>query len=877
MPKNKLVCQICILVILSLFILPDFSNSVLMAGKRNKKVRLVLRVDKADYKDVERAVKSMKGNVHFKYKNASALAVSVPADKVKALLSRPTVQSANKDKTIHLPAPNKVRRPGYGVVPNFVEVRVDYVQSLSTNQMQAFGGNEPDNYSPYTNDLTRASDFSAATGLFGDGVIVGIIDSGVSSASSVAARIVGGKNFTGDGVAFDSPANGDHGTWVAHCVGGAIIVGFSTSTTADAIARYCPTCILPDFFAPGIHGIPLFGQAPSALFYALKVFPVGSTSTPSSVISAAMDEAIELKKKFDKGKPGGVNIQVVNMSLGGISTFAGDDPVNAELAEKMVKTGIVVVASAGNNGPSGMTGGDPGLAENILTVGATNDATHERIVADRFFVGPGGGFLWRPVDNHLVAEFSSRGPTADGRSDPDIVAPGKFRLMQGANGSAFTWADGTSFSAPTVAGVAALLLSADPTAKPNEIRAAILNGADADLLDGNPSFEQDQGFGFVDAMAAYDALMAGAKNPRDRGRANGSVRKNIQRLVGNRNIITGRTGSTSFDLEPGERKEFFVDIEKDVVELIVTVSGLTPELPPASQNPIFGDDLILSVVSAITSTDDVLAFAFLAGDATFSIPEEDMNFGLTRVTVMGDWTNVGKIAGTLRVEKVKGDPEYGDRLVKTRIRDRESHFFAVDVPAGALSLSSTLLWKDHWGRYPTDDLDLILEDPTGDFNFSGASFDSPERVHIAGPQDGTWLLEVSGFTVWKGKEKYELFVEVDLGAMKLAGNADLESGTTNIQLIPTDFGLTQNYPNPFNPETRINYGLPKESTVSLKIFNVRGQLVRTLVDEAKPAGFYTVHWDGTNDQGLNVPSGAYIYQIKAGDEFMKSNKMVLIK
>jgi hypothetical protein len=98
--------------------------------------------------------------------------------------------------------------------------------------------------------------------------------------------------------------------------------------------------------------------------------------------------------------------------------------------------------------------------------------------------------------------------------------------------------------------------------------------------------------------------------------------------------------------------------------------------------------------------------------------------------------------------------------------------------------------------------------------------------------------------------------------------------------LPTVFALNQNYPNPFNPSTSIMYDVPESVdgavSVKLTVYNTRGQKVRTLVDEPKAAGRYTVHWDGTNGSGEQVSSGIYFYKIAAGD-FVKVKKMVLLK
>ena len=94
--------------------------------------------------------------------------------------------------------------------------------------------------------------------------------------------------------------------------------------------------------------------------------------------------------------------------------------------------------------------------------------------------------------------------------------------------------------------------------------------------------------------------------------------------------------------------------------------------------------------------------------------------------------------------------------------------------------------------------------------------------------------------------------------------------------IPKKFILYVNYPNPFCSETKIRYALPEDSDVTLKIYDITGQLVRVLVDELQEAGYYTVSWDGKDKNGREVPSGIYFYRIEAGS-FVTTRKAVLLR
>ncbi|HEX9916175.1 MAG TPA: T9SS type A sorting domain-containing protein, partial [candidate division Zixibacteria bacterium] len=86
----------------------------------------------------------------------------------------------------------------------------------------------------------------------------------------------------------------------------------------------------------------------------------------------------------------------------------------------------------------------------------------------------------------------------------------------------------------------------------------------------------------------------------------------------------------------------------------------------------------------------------------------------------------------------------------------------------------------------------------------------------------------------------------------------------------------QNYPNPFNPSTIIEYYLSKPCHVTLNIYNVLGQKVRTLKNEYQGIGKGAVSWEGKDDRGKDMPSGTYFYKLKAGD-LTESRKMLLIK
>jgi hypothetical protein len=103
-----------------------------------------------------------------------------------------------------------------------------------------------------------------------------------------------------------------------------------------------------------------------------------------------------------------------------------------------------------------------------------------------------------------------------------------------------------------------------------------------------------------------------------------------------------------------------------------------------------------------------------------------------------------------------------------------------------------------------------------------------------------------------------------------------EENSGGIALVPLEFALEQNYPNPFNPETTIRYQIHKPGTVKLEIYNLLGQIVRTLVDQSQNAGEHLASWDGRDDAGREVSSGVYLYRLKSGD-LLATRKLALIR
>jgi hypothetical protein len=147
--------------------------------------------------------------------------------------------------------------------------------------------------------------------------------------------------------------------------------------------------------------------------------------------------------------------------------------------------------------------------------------------------------------------------------------------------------------------------------------------------------------------------------------------------------------------------------------------------------------------------------------------------------------------------------------------------------------------------------DMLIEEGVTGFMFIDLNISPYHYWNITAVYDGDWESEFSE-TVGMG------------------------SGT-NPNLVPLVTKLNNNYPNPFNPETLISFSTTEavENTVII-IYNLKGQKIKTLLNEILPAGDHTVNWNGTDDNGKNVSSGVYLYKMQAGN-YIETKKMILIK
>ncbi|HWI54704.1 MAG TPA: S8 family peptidase, partial [Desulfobacteria bacterium] len=301
-------------------------------------------------------------------------------------------------------------------------------------------------------------------GATGEGIGIAILDTGIyphPDLTSPVNRIVAFKDFVGKKTTpYDD--NG-HGT---HCAGDA------ASNGLKSVGKYS-------------------GPAPQANLIGVKVLNKMGSGMMSGII-AGIQWCIDNKDTY--------NIRVLSMSLGAKATASYVDDPLCKAVEKAWDAGIAVCVAAGNEGPETGTISSPGIDPKVITVGAADDRNTVTSPDDR------------------IAPFSSRGPTVDGLSKPDLVASGvnivslrspkSYIDKSNKNSRVGEWYNslsGTSMATPVCAGIAALILSKYPQFSPDNLKSLLVSTCrtmDADV--------NSQGAGIVDAWAAL--LQADSEN-----------------------------------------------------------------------------------------------------------------------------------------------------------------------------------------------------------------------------------------------------------------------------------------------------------------------------------------------------------------------------
>jgi hypothetical protein len=206
--------------------------------------------------------------------------------------------------------------------------------------------------------------------------------------------------------------------------------------------------------------------------------------------------------------------------------------------------------------------------------------------------------------------------------------------------------------------------------------------------------------------------------------------------------------------------------------------------------------------------------------------------------------------------------------------------------SGTLYFPPLTSWDD------TYDSVLVLEGYVRQFGFSDLGGEDNPVLHTNGVRVNTWNIR---FIISPGAPSQLITIDTTYDSNSQSAILGLKDGVheitpaivpgylgigvavdEDISGLPDEFTLAQNYPNPFNPTTVIDFTLPRESHVQLSVYDILGKKVKTLVDESKAPGAYSVIWDGTDNGGNPQASGTYFYRLSS-DESTLNRRMTLVR
>ena len=306
------------------------------------------------------------------------------------------------------------------------------------------------------------------------------------------------------------------------------------------------------------------------------------------------------------------------MSLGGSTVFAGRDLFDTAV-DVMLEHGIVPVISAGNAGPSSLTVGSPGSVAERHHRRRRQPAHNERILRRSQYGAATGSLpsVHGRADRVLQLAWAERRRPAGSRRDVERLR--ELRAGVWLRPPSHQLASGTSFASPSVAGVAAVLRQRFPAATARQIRNAIIASANPGVLaDGSTALDQGPAMS-MPARPRRCSRPAPCRTPAGPGAYNKSVKVNIEKST-TWTCATARAVRRSPASSRASATTSCTGSIPNTSQVIVTLSGVTPALPPAQQNQLFGDDILLTVHTAKTSAigeGDYPVFEFSPVGGTF--------------------------------------------------------------------------------------------------------------------------------------------------------------------------------------------------------------------------------------------------------------------
>ncbi|HDQ00207.1 MAG TPA: T9SS type A sorting domain-containing protein [bacterium] len=492
-----------------------------------------------------------------------------------------------------------------------------------------------------------------------------------------------------------------------------------------------------------------------------------------------------------------------------------------------------------------MITGTPATAFNAITVGAYITKAKWTNLENRTLEIP-------DLVNRIgqASSFSSPGPTRDGRVKPEICAPGEMIASSystdAAPGTDYTiynspnpdfpnafiardgkhaLSQGTSFSAPFVSGTIALLLQQNPNLDAIQIRDAIIRTATKDQFTN--SVPNDKwGYG---KLNSYQPVKYIIENPQG--------------------------GNMSLSIFQNPALTQFIDfylITRSPLQAAPTASIKIGSDTPTNISMIQLENLIYKGEYILTRS------------------------GTARLSVQA------AIQGESPENLVKN---FNVLLLKPQQETLFSYgYLNMKVPANAVSSNTYLtIFSESLNRHEPSD--LIAVSPVFRINPVDFVFDVPLRLQFRYQSTASATIDETKIRLYRRSNENWVGIggEVDVVRKTVAASitqlgefALFYDPTDQSPTKPENFQLYQNYPNPFNNQTTITYFVPVDSDISLTIFNINGELIRTLKQGKQLAGLGRIVWDGKSDDNTTASSGIYFSRLNAG-QFSTTRKMIFVK
>lgn len=762
-----------------------------LAGGTGAPLNILVQTESQDYAAAISTINAAGGQVTRTFKYASGLAATVPPSAIEALIALDGVGKISLD-TVRTLGPTS--RPVAGATtlaaagPDGLtrEAMAQLDLALAGGaalpvgegfEMVTLNATDAANYpTTYWNPISMNAYPVWDDGYFGEGSLVAVIDTGIYDQHPLlVGNVVGGVDLSPDvgtpEEGWNLPGNHWHGSHVSGIIAGHGGLVVPEDHILVASIEMYSGMTLPEYeLDPAYRVIPMYGMAPDAQLYGIKVFPSTGAGVPESYIIGGIEHAIDMKVS------GAYDIDAINMSIGGPNWFDGRD-LEDQVVDSATSAGIAVAASASNDGPYSQTIQSPGTANTSIAVGSVANPVNTRVYWDYYYNWFGIGYYLYVDDNPQMIYSSSRGPTSDGRDKPTVAATGVYVLSampSAGNPDGAGWASGTSMAAPAVAGIVALLNGWGEAkgASPYDYKEAVIAGAHP-----LPGFDKyDQGAGYVDAAASMAALMAdatlGSPHPDlSNGYSRNAVKPKGTSIQG-ANDDEGITFEVS--LAPGMSEHYYFQLHPNAEKVIIDFTNVDYGEDPLEMNSFevyYQGGMRSGNFSQVDTTN-------VWGDAHFEIADMSTTasgyiFGANlydmplmpayqKFIIENDWTSYDTVSATVTVRVVKGnggikpDEHYDGALITG-----ESYGW-IPVGFGPNGVRLDLSWQNDWKRYPPNDMDMIVvwydTDDNQYVEYGGATMYAPEIVIIDSDMIAEVYVLVDGYNTNDIKEKWELDV-----------------------------------------------------------------------------------------------------------------------